>query len=514
MLYYFLYQLIFKQYGGTGESIVFKGLNVFQYVTFRTAWATITALVISLLFGGKVINKLQELKIGQEIREELSAEHHAKRGTPTMGGVLILGSVFLSTIIWARLDSLYLWLALAATTAFGVIGFVDDYIKIVKKRSLGLTERQKLLGQLLTALVVWGFLFYSTSDSLFRGTEFRDLNKFVTKINQPKNPVSQYLQTQLAPETKRLFESYDGSPAQAQILQKSLTGDLNRVLNDPNFYNEQRFNPANFPEDEKIKLSDEAKKLIEKRPMQGDGLVRFNRRLLQDTYPEELSRAGGYFWNISIPFFKDTAITDPLTAVTYVGPFLYLLFIVFVLLGSSNAVNLTDGMDGLAASVTFIAMSALTALTYVASDSRWSNYLDITHKPEAAELTVFCGAMVGASLGFLWYNSPPAEVFMGDVGSLAIGGALGTVAILTKQEFLLPFIGGVFIIEAASVMLQVGYFKFTKNPKTKVGKRIFLQAPLHHHYQLKGLKEPKIVFRFVIVAILFALLSLSTLKLR
>jgi len=380
MLYYFLYQFIYQTYGRGSESYFFKGLNVFQYVTFRTAWATITALLISLLLGGKVIKKLAALKIGQEIREELSHEHQAKKGTPTMGGVLILGSVFLSTILWARVDSLYLWLALGATTAFGIIGFWDDYIKVVKKRSQGLTGWQKILGQLITAIIVWGFLFWL----------------------------------------------------------------------------------ANYP------------------------------------------------WNISIPFFKATALPD---GVTYIGAIVYLFFIIFVLLGSSNAVNLTDGMDGLAASVTFIAMSALTALTYVASDRRWAEYLDITHKPEAAELTVFCGAMVGASLGFLWYNAPPAEVFMGDVGSLAIGGALGTVAILTKQEFLLPFIGGIFIIEAASVMLQVSYFKFTKRTAGK-GKRIFLQAPLHHHFQLLGWKEPKIVFRFVIIAVLFALLSLSTLKLR
>lgn len=383
MFYYFLYQLIFKQYGAGSESIFYKGLNVFQYITFRTTWATITALVMTLLFGGPVIRKLQELKIGQEIREELSHEHQAKKGTPTMGGVLILGSVFLSTILWARLDSLYLWLALGATTMFGIVGFADDYIKIVKKRSLGLTERQKLFGQLLTAVVVWGCLY------------------------------------------------------------------------------------------------------------------------LLSNYP----------WNLAIPFFKATAITEYGQAVTWIGPWAYLFFIIFTLLGSSNTVNLTDGMDGLAASMTFIAMAALTALTYVTSDARWSSYLDITHKPEAAELTVFCGSMVGASLGFLWYNAPPAEVFMGDVGSLAIGGALGTVAVLTKQEFLLVFIGGIFIIEGLSVMLQVGYFKFTRKT-TGTGKRIFLQAPLHHHFQLAGLKEPKIVFRFVIVAILFALFSLSTLKLR
>ncbi len=518
MLYYFLYQLIFKSYGDAGGSIFYRGLNVFQYVTFRTAWATITALLISLLFGGKVIKKLQQLKIGQEIREELSEEHQAKKGTPTMGGVLILVSVFLSTILWARLDSLYLWLALAATTAFGLIGFVDDYIKVVKKRSEGLTERQKLLGQLVTALVVWGCLFLTTGDSLFRGTEYRDLNRFAAKISQPKEPVSEYLQTQFSSETKEILKGYDGS--RAPELQKNLTADLNRVLIDPNFYNEQRFSAANLPDDDRLKLNDdrirfseETKKLIEKRPTQGDGLVRFNRRLLEESFSGEFGKAGGYAWNVSIPFFKDTAFTDPTVAVTYIGPILYLAFIVFVLLGASNAVNLTDGMDGLASSVTFIAMSALTALTYVASDGRWSSYLDITHKPEAAELTVFCGAMVGASLGFLWYNAPPAEVFMGDVGSLAIGGALGTVAILTKQEFLLPFIGGVFIIEAASVMLQVGYFKFTKKTQGK-GKRIFLQAPLHHHFQLAGWKEPKIVFRFVIIAILFALMSLSTLKLR
>jgi phospho-N-acetylmuramoyl-pentapeptide-transferase len=380
MLYYLLYQLLFLQYGRNSESYFVKGLNVIQYVTFRTGLAAVTALLISLLLGGKVVKKLAELKFGQEIREELSEEHHAKKGTPTMGGVLIIGAVFLSTVLWARLDSVYLWLALGVTILFAGIGFTDDWIKIVKKRSLGLTGRQKIAGQLLVTLAVWGVLYFW----------------------------------------------------------------------------------------------------------------------------------GNYPWNVSIPFFKATA--EP-HGITELWPLAYLIFIAFILLGASNAVNLTDGLDGLATSVTFIAMAALTALTYLASDARWAERLDLTHNPASAELTVFCGAMVGASLGFLWYNSPPAEVFMGDTGSLAIGGALGTVAILTKQEFLLPFIGGVFILEALSVMLQVTYFKFTKR-STGIGKRIFRQAPLHHHFQMSGWKEPKIVFRFVIVAILFALLSLSTLKLR
>ena len=385
MLYYLLYQFIFREYGsGPTDPYLFKGLNVIQYVTFRTAWATITALLITLFFGKPVIRKLAELKFGQEIREEGPASHYEKRGTPTMGGILIIGSVFISTILWARLDNLFLWLALGATTLFAAVGFADDYIKIVKKRSLGLTGKQKIAGQLITAVAVWAVLHFLTN----------------------------------------------------------------------------------------------------------------------------------YSWNLSIPFFKVTADPNPITnPFTYVGPFVYLGFIAFILLGSSNAVNLTDGLDGLATSVTFVAMAALTGLTYVASDRRWAEYLDITFNPASAELTVFCGAMVGASLGFLWYNSPPAEVFMGDVGSLAIGGALGTVAILTKQEFLLPFIGGVFILEAISVMLQVSVFKLTKRGG-QPGRRIFKMTPLHHHFEMTGWKEPKIVFRFLIVAVLFALLSLSTLKLR
>ena len=380
MLYYFLYQFLFLQYGKNSDSYFFKGLNVFQYVTFRTAMAATTSLLISLLLGGKVVRKLADLKFGQEIREEGPASHQEKRGTPTMGGVLIIGSVFFSTILWARPDNLYLWIALGSTTLFAAVGFADDWIKIVKKRSLGLTGTQKIVGQLITALLVWGVLW----------------------------------------------------------------------------------------------------------------------------------AWGNYPWNLSIPFLKATA---EIGGISNIGPVIYFFFIAFILLGSSNAVNLTDGLDGLAISVTFIAMSALTALTYLASDARWAERLDITHNPAAAELTVFCGAMAGASLGFLWYNCPPAEVFMGDVGSLAIGGALGTVAILTKQEFLLPFIGGVFILEAVSVMLQVSVFKLTKRGG-QPGKRVFKMTPLHHHFEMSGWKEPKIVFRFVIVAILFALLSLSTLKLR
>ena len=384
MIYFILYEILFNHFKDKDWYLV-KALNVFQYVTFRTAYATITALLISLFFGGKLIEALRKWNIGQQIREEGPQAHLVKRGTLTMGGVLIVGSVLISTLLWARLSSLYVWMAIVATTLFAAIGFMDDYAKMAKQRSLGLTGRQKLAAQLLIATGVWLVLFIST----------------------------------------RYW-------------------------------------------------------------------------------------ASDYSWNLVFPFFKFTS--EP-TGRTFIGPYLYLILIVAVLLGSSNAVNLTDGLDGLAISVTFIAMSALTGFTYLSSDLRWARYLDLTHRPEAAELTVFCGAMAGASLGFLWFNAPPAQVFMGDVGSLAIGGAMGTVAVLTKQEFMLLMVGGVFVIEAFSVMLQVSVFKMTKRT-TGTGRRLFKMTPLHHHFEMQDWKEPKIVFRFLILAILFALLSLSTLKLR
>ncbi len=298
MIYYILYELIYSRFKDQDWYLV-KALNVFQYVTFRTAYASVTAMLISLLFGRKLIAGLKRWNIGQQIREEGPQAHIAKRDTPTMGGLLIIGSVIVSTLLWARLNGLYIWITILATVGFGAVGFADDYVKLVKHRSLGLTGKQKLLFQLLIAIAVWLVLYIST----------------------------QYFQTK-------------------------------------------------------------------------------------------------YSWNVSIPFFKSTA--DP-NGISVIGPYLYLALITIVLLGATNAVNLTDGLDGLAISVTFIAMTALTAFTYLSSDARWATYLDLTHRPEAAELSVFCGAMAGASLGFLWFNAPPAEVFMGDVGSLAIGGAVGTI---------------------------------------------------------------------------------------
>ena len=363
MLYYLLYAFRPE----------FSVLNVVRYITFRTAMASLTALFLVLVLGPWTIERLRLLQIGQFIREEGPQAHKAKAGTPTMGGVLILAGILVPTLLWGDVLNKNIWILVLSTLAFGAIGFADDYLKVVKKRSLGLTAGKKLFLQFAVGLLV--------------GTT--------------------------------IFSLSEAEPTQ-------------------------------------------------------------------------------YSTRVAFPFFK--------TFVPDFGPY-YIVFAVLLLSLSSNAVNLTDGLDGLAIGTTLIAAAAFTGLAYVSGHRVFSNYLDILFQPGAWEVTVFCGAMVGASMGFLWWNCYPAQVFMGDVGSLALGGALGTVALLIKQELLLFVVGGLFMIEAFSVILQVGSFKLR-------GKRVFRMAPLHHHFELIGWKEPQIIIRFWIVAFVFALLSLITLKLR
>ena len=375
-----LYLLLWKRVGETSDIVprfpdlpLEVLLNVTRYHTFRTAAASLTALAISLLLGPWLIRRLRDFQIGQVIRHEGPESHRAKAGTPTMGGLLILSSALVPTLLWADLQNVYVWIAMLAMLGFGAVGFVDDYLKIVRRSHHGLIPRYKLGGQIVVALAVGAALLWLAD----------------------RNP-----------------------------------------------------------------------------PL-------YNTRLI-------------------FPFFK-TLIPD-------LG-WWYVLFAILVLVGASNAVNLTDGLDGLAIGTFAIAAAAFTALAYVTGHSVLAAYLLLVHFPPAAELTIFCGSLVGASLGFLWYNSYPAEIFMGDVGSLALGGALGTVAILIKQELLLPIVGGVFVIEALSVIIQVASFKLT-------GKRVFKMSPLHHHFELIGWSEPKIIARFLILAVIFALFSLTTLKLR
>jgi phospho-N-acetylmuramoyl-pentapeptide-transferase len=377
MLYYLLYHVLQKY---------FSPLNVFRYITVRTVYASLTAMFLALVFGPWLIRKLRELQIGQYIREEGPQAHQKKAGTPTMGGVLIVLSTAVPTLLWADLANPFILLSLFALLGFSAIGFVDDYAKVAKRRNLGLTGKRKLTLQIAVSCVVGiSLLVLSTSSA------------YSTQLIVP-------------------------------------------------FF--KRFHP-----------------------------------------------------DLVIHSLVDSPHLWPLAFVPF------LVFIAVVITGSSNAVNLTDGLDGLAIGCTVIAAGALTVLTYVSSNFRWANYLEIQYIPRVGELTVFCGALVGASLGFLWYNAHPAEIFMGDVGSLGLGGALGTIAVIIKQEVLLVFVGGIFVVEALSVILQVGSFKLR-------GKRIFRMAPIHHHFELLGWSESKVIVRFWIAALVFALFALTTLKLR
>ena len=378
MLYWLLYQKLY---------LYFHVFRIFRYLTFRTVFASLTALLIGLLIGPFVIERLREFQIGQYIREDGPQSHLKKGGTPTMGGVLICISILVPTLLWADLSNPLIWVVMLSTLAFGGIGFADDYIKVVKKRSQGLTARQKLALQFLVSAAVG-----------------------------------------------------------VTMLRLEARGSYSTRL-----------------------------------------MVPFAKRYRPDLVWSWMGHIPHMHWLAFLPF---------------------VVFVMLVVTLTSNAVNLTDGLDGLAIGCTIIAAGALTVLTYVSGHVVFSDYLELQRMPLVSEVTIFCGSMVGASIGFLWYNAHPAEVFMGDVGSLALGGAIGTVAVIIKQELLLPFIGGVFILEAASVILQVGSYKLRN------GKRIFKMAPLHHHFELLGWSESKVITRFWIMALVFALFSLTTLKLR
>ncbi|MCB0281958.1 MAG: phospho-N-acetylmuramoyl-pentapeptide-transferase [Calditrichaeota bacterium] len=354
---------------------IFFGFNVFRYITVRAALSAVTALIIALWMGPKIIAALQNRQIGEEIRIEGPQSHQVKKGTPTMGGLIILLAIIAGTLLWADLSNLYLLLAFLATMVMGLVGFIDDYLKAILKMKKGLIGRYKLIGQVSLGLFLGVMIYWHP-----------------------------------------FFE--------------------------------------------------------------------------------------GIHSNTTIPFFKNLEIDFS---------YFYIPIIVFVITGSSNAVNLTDGLDGLASGLSAIAFIALAGIAYVTSNINFSNYLNIIYLPGSEELVIFCMAAFGATIGFLWYNSYPAQVFMGDTGSLALGSAMGTAAVLLKKEFLLILIAGIFIAEAISVIIQTSYFKYTKR-KYGEGRRVFKMAPIHHHFELAGWHESKVVIRFWIIGILLALLSLSTFK--
>ncbi len=357
MLYHLLYPL------HTEYSVLY----VFRYITFRTIYATITALMISFLLGPWLIATLQRLQIGQTIRKVGPESHFVKEGTPTMGGALILLAIILPTLLWADLTNIYIWVTLLVISGYGAVGFIDDYLKVVRKNSDGISARQKMFWQITIALIAMVLLYSNGLDT-----------------------------------------------------------------------------------------------------------------------------------RLSFPFFKNV---NPDLGVFYIP------FAILVIVGASNAVNLTDGLDGLAIGPMIIASATFLLLAYLVGNAKLSGYLQITGIQGAGELAILCGAMVGAGLGFLWFNAYPAQVFMGDVGSLSLGGALGIIAVITKNEFVLVIVGGIFVIEALSVIVQVISFRYW-------GRRVFRMAPIHHHFELKGWAEPKIIVRFWIISIVLALIALSTLKLR
>ncbi len=375
-MFYYLFNWINRAFNPPGG-------DLFRYLTFRSALAAMTALALSLWSGPKIIARLQQLQIGDTGKTEAPKEHLAKAGTPTMGGIIILIAVIIPTLLWAELSNLFILLVLAATILLGGVGFLDDYLKVVKKKKKGLIGRYKLAGQVFVGLMIALTILLEPSLFKYAGVDIRTAT--------------------------------------------------------------------------------------------------------------------------TVPFFKNLVFEF--------GPILYVLFVIFIITATSNAVNLTDGLDGLSAGTVAIAFIPIGAIAYFSGNLQLSDYLNIPYLRGAGELTVFCSALVGAVLGFLWYNALPAQVIMGDTGSLALGGAMGTLMVLCKKELVLPIVGGIFFLESISVILQTGYFKYSRR-RYGEGRRIFKMAPIHHHFQLLGWKESKIVTRAYIAAIILAILALTTFKVR
>ncbi len=481
-----------------------SALDVFRYNTVRAGGAALTAFLFCLLAGPRLIALLRMLKAGQYIKKDhvadLHALHKGKAGTPTMGGAIMLLSTLLSLLLWSTLTNRLLWVALAVLLMLGAVGFLDDYIKLRRKHNDGLSARAKFAGQIMTGLLLGGYLFLypiTVNASYVRTQDVLDFPKLAKAVAGASNagdvkPLGRVWNA-LSPEGRETFSRaakelfIDGDDRTA------LLTALNETLTSRDVYA-----PGVWP---LHGLNGEAQTLMAHGT---DGIpeskvVRVNRLLLEAVLPQALARSvRNLHTKVGVPGLKDVLI--PL------GP-LYILFVIILIVSISNAVNLTDGLDGLAVGTSIISILAYTAIAYVVSRADWSRYLYLTYVPEASELFVFGATLLGAGLGFLWFNAHPAEVFMGDTGSLALGGAIGTMAVLTKQELLLPIVAGLFVIEALSVVIQVGSFKLT-------GKRVFRMAPLHHHFELKGWPETKVTMRFWIIALLFALLSLATLKLR
>ncbi len=403
------------------------GSGMFTYISFRSAMAVISSLIISLLIGKRIIRYLQLKQVGEVVRELGLEGQYQKKGTPSMGGVIILASIIIPTILFARLDNIYVILMMVTTLWLGFIGFMDDYIKIFRKNKEGLAARFKIAGQIVLGMVVGVTLFFSDD---------------------------------------------------AVILEKVSLNDLS--------------------EREKIELLDPSA------PFAGTGQFTMERKSTKTTIPFVKNNEFNYAWLVAF---------IPAEHRRFWTWLVFVVIVIFIVTAVSNGANLTDGLDGLATGVSAIIGTSLGILAYVSSNVIYANYLNIMYIPHSEELVIFAASLIGATIGFLWYNSYPAQVFMGDTGSLALGGIIAVFAIVIRKELLIPVLCGIFLAENLSVLIQVSFFKRTKR-KYGEGRRIFLMAPLHHHYQKKGYTEPKIVTRFWIVAIILAVISIVTLKIR
>ena len=478
----------------------FSFLNAFTYLTTRAGLALVTAFVLSVAFGPRMLAFLRALKVGQIIKrdhvQDLHALHKGKGGTPTMGGMLIVGAALVTLIVWGRLGNRLLLVAMAVFVGLAFVGFLDDFIKLRRKHNDGLSARAKFLGQIVVGLLLGIYVvqFPITYGAYYlKANDISDMDALMEAFyagngTNPETALGRFG----AKLSDGLRERLETAPAHPGT-QADFLFELNTAFERRDIYKEPLWRDLGLNGESNIFLARGIKSLSSRE------VVRFNRLLLEAAVPALIVKSPRHLQTkVAVPGIKDLMI--PLG----IG---YVLFVVIIIVSTSNCVNLTDGLDGLAAGASIVSISAYTAIAYVVSRADWSSYLFVTYIPEAGELAVFGAALLGAGLGFLWFNAHPAEVFMGDTGSLALGGVLGALAVLTKQELLLPIVGGLFVLEGLSVLIQVGSFKMR-------GKRVFKMSPLHHHFELSGWSETKVVVRFWIIAFVFALLSLATLKLR
>jgi phospho-N-acetylmuramoyl-pentapeptide-transferase len=431
MLYYlFLY---------LEKEFALPGAQVFQFITFRAAMAIMTSLLISMIFGKRIVAFLRKKQVGETVRDLGLEGQSEKAGTPTMGGLIILGAIIIPTLLFAKLDNIYIILMLITTVWMGIIGFLDDYIKVFKKNKKGLAGKFKILGQVLLGLLVGAVIYFH------HDVQVRDFNTIYVYETQHGEPVGDYVESM---------------PSEGRNVGGGELDSRGYFLS-----HDTRYSKTTIP---------------------------FTKNNEFD-YATILSFLGGNYKNW--------------------GWIIFIPIVILIITAVSNGTNLTDGLDGLATGTSAIIVFTLLLFAYVSGNVILAHYLNIMYIPLSGELVVFAAAFVGACIGFLWYNAYPATVFMGDTGSLAIGGIIATLAILIRKELLIPILCGIFLMESLSVILQVGYFKYTKK-RFGEGKRIFLMSPLHHHYQKLGMPETKIVVRFWIVGILLALISIVTLKIR